>query len=133
MMLLLVLPFFPLFSHVVFADATVHTSVTTSGNATVSTHIETTVNGQKEVLDSATPGTYTLDVKSNGSATPVVTVIPSGATVQTNSSDEITTTPASTLAAQPTHIPVKVYKEKIMSLFSALQQFFAQLHWFLHL
>lgn len=131
-MLLLALPLFPLSSHIVFADATVHTSVTTSGNATVSTHIETSVNGQKEVLDSATPGTYTLDVKSNGSATPVVTVIPSGITVQTNSSDEVTTTPASVPATQPTYIPVKIYREKILSLFSSLQQFFAQLHWFFH-
>ena len=46
------------------AQSSVQTNI--EGNGSVSTHIEVNANGEKKVLDSNSPGTYKLNVQSNG-------------------------------------------------------------------
>lgn len=77
----LFLLFFIIFPPKVFADtiitgnasakSTVNTTI--EGGGSVTTHIDVEANGKKKTLDSNQPGSYNVEVKSNGSSSSVQT------------------------------------------------------------
>jgi hypothetical protein len=73
------------------AQSTVQTDV--QGSGSVSTHIEINANGVKKVLDSNSPGTYKLEVQSNGNSS------------SENNNDNQTITPTVSLSPTPTIAP----------------------------
>lgn len=100
--LLLILPF--IFTPKVFAqdvvtgNASAKNIVETSiEGGSVTTHIEVEANGEKKVFDSDKPGSYKVEVKSNGS----------GSTAQTS----VGSSPSVTPQASPTAKVVKQNKE----------------------
>jgi len=56
------------------AESSVQTNI--QGGGSVSTHIEVSANGEKKVLNSNSPGTYTLNVSSSNNNTGSQTITP---------------------------------------------------------
>jgi hypothetical protein len=75
-------------------NASAQTSVQTNveGSSNVSTHIEVQANGEKKVLDTNSPGTYSLSVQSNDDNSQTITPTP-------------TPTPTITLSPKTSDIP----------------------------
>ena len=60
------------------ASATSNVETNIEGGGSVTTHIEVEANGEKKVFDSDKPGTYKVEVKSDGSSSSVQTSTGSG-------------------------------------------------------
>jgi len=78
------------------AQSSVQTDI--SGSGSVSTHIEVSANGEKKVLDSNSPGTYSLSVGSNNNS---------------NANNEAIISPAASPSASPT--PTNILKKNEIS------------------
>ena len=103
--ILILVPSLALADNVQTGNATVQNSVTNTVNGSnCATHIEVTINGQKEVLDSNDCGTHTLNSTANGTKEE-----PSSAPSITRS---VFDSPTIIISKTPTSTPVPTISDK---------------------
>ena len=91
------------------AKATVETNI--EGNGNVQTHIETSANGVKKVLDTNGPGTYKVEVKSDGENS------------SSSPSPAVSASASSTASATPTTVERKASGHNFSSVLNFVNDF----------
>lgn len=119
--------FFVLLTQPLFASsAYVQMNTTVEGSGSVTTHTQTTVNGQTKTFDSTDPGEHDVKVENNTSneeeATDAIPPTLSPALIATIAPTDITKD--ATHAAEKPIVKVKSIQNFIHSFFSALLHFF---------
>lgn len=103
------------------ARSSVQTEIQGSGN--VQTHIETTANGVTKTLDATGPGTYKVEVKSNGSSTSSKIIATPSATVTPQL--PIPSNKTITVSETRNFNIVSAFKSMVLGFFDKVLSFFA--------